>query len=222
MRELIEMKLAVFDFDSTLIHQEIIDELAERAGKKEHVARLTRETMEGKHRFADTIHLKTAALAGLSFRDLEEIAAGVTFREGFVDLVAQLKQNGAKIAVVSGSFTNILGQLDGLKGFDDVYANQLVVQGGTLTGQCIAQVSDNKGEIVAHLQKKYGIAPKDTLAVGDGATDIAMFKRAGVSIAFNAKPIVKQNASHAIDSESLVPVLDIVRNQTKATATLEA
>jgi phosphoserine phosphatase len=205
------MKLAVFDFDSTLIHQEIIDELAERAGKKDHVARLTQETMEGKHRFADTIHLKTAALAGLSFHDLEEIAAGVTFRQGFGDMMRLLKENGTKIAVVSGSFTNILGQLKDISKFDDVFANQLVVQGGTLTGQCIAQVSDNKGEIVAHLQKKYNISLEETLAVGDGATDIAMFKRAGLSIAFNAKPIVKQNATHTVDSESLEPVVKIIK-----------
>lgn len=205
------MYLAFFDFDSTLIQQEIIDELAALKGKKEEVARITRETMEGKHKFSETIHLKTKVLEGLTVSDLENVASTITFRQNFGFLMKWLKEKEFKTAIITGSFDNMLSLLPGIGEFDFIYANSLEVRDGILTGECVQRVADNKGEIAESLKKNLDIPAERCVAVGDGATDIPVFRQSGLSIALNAKPIVRAAASVALDTNDLgvlIPVLE--------------
>ncbi|MBI4361092.1 phosphoserine phosphatase SerB [Candidatus Micrarchaeota archaeon] len=209
---MLEERLISFDFDSTLIRQEIIDELADLAGKRAYVAKITRETMEGKHRFSETIHLKTRALAGLTQNDLHAVASRIQYRDNFLPFVSWLKKNSFKIAVITGSFSNVLSILPHGRVFDYVHANELVVQNKVLTGQCIARVTDNKGDLLLQIQNQTGIPPERTISVGDGATDVSMFENSAHSIAFNAKPAVKQKASLALDGDDLMELVPHVQN----------
>ncbi|MBI5036881.1 phosphoserine phosphatase SerB [Candidatus Micrarchaeota archaeon] len=205
------MYLAFFDFDSTLIEQEIIDELAALKGRKEEIAAITRETMEGKHKFSETIHLKTEVLEGLTLRDLENVASTITFRQNFGPLMRWLKEKEFKTAVITGSFDNMLSLLPQTSGFDFIYANSLEVIDGSLTGKCVPRVADNKGAIAESLKKKLGIPTERCVAVGDGSTDIPVFMQSSLSIALNAKPIVRDAASVALDTnnlEDLIPPLE--------------
>lgn len=200
-------RLIAFDFDSTLIRQEIIDELAELAGQRDVVARITKETMEGKHRFSDTIHLKTKALQGLTSQDLQKVADRVQYRTHFPEFLQWLKAQGFKIAVITGSFANVLELLPHRESFDFVHANEFVLENDTLTGHCIANVTDNKGDVLQSIQHQTGIPPERTVSVGDGATDVAMFENSGFSIAWNAKPAVKQKASMALEGDDLMDLV---------------
>lgn len=197
------MYLVAFDFDSTLIEQEIIDELAVRAGKGTEVAAITHAAMSGQIPYEESLRRRVAALAGLTEADLQAVADAVTYRPGFERLVAFLKSKNAKIAVISGTFACMVDRLPHRECFHAVHTNDLVVKDGKLTGDVVVRVTNNKGDVLAALQQKLGIPPERTVSVGDGATDVAMFKRSGFSVALNAKDSVKKQAALALDSKDL-------------------
>ncbi len=199
--------LAFFDFDSTLIRQEIIDELAAENGKKEEVERLTRETMEGKHDFLESLRLRTSALAGLKPANLERVAKKITFRSNLCALEGWLKANNFATAIISGSFENVLNRIEGIGRFDHVFANHLVEKEGVLTGEVVAYVTDNKGSIANGLQERLGIQKSRCFAAGDGSTDVPVFKECGFSIAINGKAKAKEAATVAIDTNDLAELI---------------
>ena len=197
------MFLAFFDFDSTLIEQEIIDELAHAVGKKEEVSRLTRETMEGKHTYPESLKKRTAALAGLSLNEIERVAHGITFRHRFDVLGKWLHDHQFKTSIITGSFDNVLSLLDGTRFFDYLFTNHLEEFNGKLTGNVHARVIDNKGELARNLKQQLNIPTERCVAVGDGSTDIPVFEQCGFSIALNAKSIVRTAATVACDTNDL-------------------
>ena len=202
--------LAAFDFDSTLICQEIIDELAVRAGVGEHVAAITRQAMEGKIRYDESLRRRVSNLAGLADADVSAVAQMVQYRLGFPELMGYLKERGFKIAIISGTFATVLDRLPHRHLFDAVRVNDLVFQDGRLSGGCVVRVTDNKGDVLEELQQQFRIPQERTLSVGDGATDVPMFKKSAFSVAFNAKPSVKAEASVALDGDSLHPLVPLV------------
>ncbi len=199
--------LAFFDFDSTLIEQEIIDELSALVGKKEEMSRLTRETMEGKHSFVDTFRRRIGLLRGLTERDLDEVAAGIRYRRNLDVLMSWLKEHDFRTCIITGTFGNVLFRLPHIDRFDFVFVNQLETKDGVVTGRFRGQVMDNKGDIARELQSRLNARPEDCFAVGDGSTDIPVFQTCGFSIAINAKPRVKSAASVSIDSHNLADLL---------------
>ena len=202
--------LIAFDFDSTLIRQEIIDELAVRAGKGEQVAAITRQAMEGKIRYDESLRRRVSALAGLSDADVGAVAQSVQYRPGFLELMGHLKKRGFKIAVISGTFGTVLDRLPHRELFDAVRVNDLVFKDGRLSGGCVVRVTDNKGDWLEELQQQLCIPPERTASVGDGATDVSMFKRSAFSVAFNAKPAVKAEATVALDGDALHALAPLV------------
>ncbi len=197
------MYLVAFDFDSTLIEQEIIDELAVRAGKGAEVAAITHAAMSGVIPYEESLRRRVAALSGLTEADLQAVADSVRFRPGFEKLVAFLKARSAKIAVISGTFACMIDRLPHRGHFDAVHTNDLVIQDGKLTGDVVVRVTGNKGDVLAALQEQFGIPHERTVSVGDGSTDVAMFKRSAFSVALNAKESVKKQAALALDSTDL-------------------
>ncbi|MBI2445647.1 phosphoserine phosphatase SerB [Candidatus Micrarchaeota archaeon] len=197
------MYLVAFDFDSTLIEQEIIDELAVRAGKGAEVAAITQAAMAGVIPYEESLRRRVAALSGLTEADLQAVADAVRFRPGFEKLVAYLKSKHAKIAIISGTFACMVDRLPHRERFDAVHTNDLVLEDGRLTGDVVVRVTSNKGDVLAALQKKFSIPKERTVSVGDGSTDVAMFKRSAFSVALNAKDFVKTQAVLALDAEDL-------------------
>jgi len=202
--------LAAFDFDSTLICQEIIDELAVRAGVGPHVAAITRQAMDGKIRYDESLRRRVSVLAGLTDADITAVAQSVQYRPGFLELMGHLKQRGFKIAVISGTFATVVDRLPHRELFDTVRVNDLLFQDGRLSGGCVVRVTDNKGDLLEELQQQLGIPPERTVSVGDGATDLPMFRRSALSVAFNAKAAVKAEASVALEGDSLQPLVALV------------
>ncbi|MBI5226777.1 phosphoserine phosphatase SerB [Candidatus Micrarchaeota archaeon] len=202
--------LAVFDFDSTLINQEIIDELANRAGKGAEVAAITKAAMAGSIPYEESLKRRVEALTGLTEGDLQVVADAVTFRPGFLPLMAHLKRRGFKIAVISGTFACMIDRLAHRDQFDAIRVNDLLMADGKLTGDVEVNVTDNKGVMLQSLQQRFGVSMARTLAVGDGATDVPMFKRSGFSIALHAKPAVKAHASLALDTNDLADLVPAI------------
>ena len=198
-----ENYLAVFDFDSTLINQEIIDELAIRAGRGAQVAAITKAAMVGIIPYEESLKRRVEALAGLTTGDLQAVADAVTYRPGFLKLMVHLKTRGFKIAVISGTFACMIDRLPHRDQFDAIRVNDLLMADGKLTGEVEVNVTDNKGVLLQSLQQRFGVSMARTLAVGDGATDVPMFKRSGFSIALHAKPAVRAQASLALDVDNL-------------------
>lgn len=200
------MYLAAFDFDSTLIQQEIIDELAHRAGKGAEVSAITHAAMAGSIPYEESLRRRVALLEGLGESDLQAVADSIAYRHGFLQLMAHLKQRRFKIAVISGTFAAVIERLPHRDQFDAIHVNDVVLDNGRLTGDVLVRVTNNKGDVLEALQQQYGIPPERTVSVGDGVTDVGMFERSGFSVAFNAKPSVRARATLALDGDSLLPL----------------
>ncbi len=207
-------KLVVFDCDSTLIRQEIIDEMARMVGKYDEVAALTRAAMEGSADFNSTLRRKVGAVKGLPMGKIRKMAdERVELRTKAAETIAELKRRGFYVAVVSGSFRQVIDPLRGrLPGVDSVHANHLGVENGVLTGEVEIFVggADGKGQVVKKLQAQLGISKEKTVSVGDGSTDIAMFRESAIGIAFNAKPKTRAAATFSVDGDDLSQILKYV------------
>jgi phosphoserine phosphatase len=202
-------RLVCFDMDSTLIEAEVIDELAKAAGVGEQVAQITEEAMQGKLDFQESFRKRMALLKGLDESVLAEIAEKLPITEGAQRLMTTLKAYGYKTAILSGGF-NYFGQyLQKKLGIDFVFANQLDIQDGKVTGEVIGDIVDGamKARLLKQLAEQEGIQIEQTIAVGDGANDLPMLSEAGLGIAFRAKPIVKESARHSISTLGLDGVL---------------
>lgn len=202
-------RLVCFDMDSTLIQTEVIDELAHRAGVGESVSRITESAMRGEIDFAGSFRQRVALLKGLDEKVLIEIADSLPLTEGVERLFRTLKKYGFKTAILSGGFTYFGRHLQHKLGIDYVFANELEIIDGRLTGRHLGDIIDGpkKAELLRNIAFKEDIHLAQTVAVGDGSNDLPMLNIAGLGIAFHAKPIVKKNAQHAISATGIDSLL---------------
>ncbi|WP_440057171.1 phosphoserine phosphatase SerB [Pseudomonas fragariae (ex Marin et al. 2024)] len=202
-------RLAVFDMDSTLIEAEVIDELAKAAGVGEQVSEITERAMRGELDFSESFKERLALLKGLDVSVLDEIGASLRLTEGAETLFSELKRLGYKTAILSGGFTYFAKQLQAKLGIDYVFANELEVVDGKVTGVAVEPIvnAQRKADLLRELAHKEGLSLEQTIAVGDGANDLPMLAIAGLGVAFRAKPLVKQSAKQAISTLGLDGVL---------------
>ncbi len=202
-------RLICFDMDSTLIQTEVIDELAMRAGVGDQVKAITERAMRGEIDFKESFTERVALLKGLDESVMREIAENLPITEGVERLMYVLKHYGYKIAILSGGFTYFGNYLKEKFGIDYVYANNLEIVDGKLTGRYIGDIVDGKRkaellQLIAQVEK---VDIAQTIAVGDGANDLPMLSAAGLGIAFHAKPKVVENARQSINTIGLDGVL---------------
>lgn len=202
-------RLVCFDMDSTLIQAEVIDKLAEIAGVGDQVKAITESAMNGEIDFKESFKRRMKLLKGLSENVLHDVAINLPITKGARRLIDTLKSYGFKTAILSGGFTYFGNYLQKELGIDYVYANQLEIKDGLLTGNYLGDIVDGnkKAEYLKEIAKKEGIDIGQTIAVGDGANDLPMLNVAGLGIAFHAKPLVKNNAQNSISSIGLDGVL---------------
>ncbi|NKC12302.1 MAG: phosphoserine phosphatase SerB [Gammaproteobacteria bacterium] len=198
-------RLVCFDMDSTLIPVEIIDEIARLAGVGEQVAAITARAMAGELDFATSFRARVRLLRGVRQSSLDALARRVALTEGAERLIGILKALGYRIAILSGGFTWFAEHLKQQLDIDYVYANELVIDNGTVTGEVAGTVVDGerKAALLRELADREGISLAQTIAVGDGANDLPMLSAAGLGVAFHAKPLVRERASHAIGTLGL-------------------
>jgi phosphoserine phosphatase len=206
-------RLLVLDVDSTLIEQEVIELLAERAGTRAEVAAVTEAAMRGEIDFAASLAARVATLAGLPDTVIAASAADVTLTPGARELVAAVQEHGWTVALVSGGFAEIVGPLAHSLGIELYRANRLEVTDGTLTGRTYGPVIDRaaKAEALLEFAAELGVETVDTVAIGDGANDLDMIAAAGLGIAFNAKPAVREAADVSIEGrlDAALEVIDL-------------
>ncbi|MBQ1276371.1 MAG: phosphoserine phosphatase SerB [Flavobacteriales bacterium] len=202
-------RLVCFDMDSTLIQTEVMDELARRAGCGDEVSAITESAMRGEIDFRESFTRRLSTLKGLPESVLKEVAESLPLTEGAERLISTLKRYGYKTAIISGGFSYFGEYLKKKLGIDYVFANELEIKDGYLTGGYVGDIVDGprKADYLKTLAKIEGISTQQVVALGDGANDLPMLRTAGLGIAFQAKPTVKANASHAISSMGLDGVL---------------
>ena len=201
-------RLVVMDVDSTLIQGEVIEMLADHAGCRDEVANVTAAAMRGELDFADSLRARVRLLEGVPVKALDEVYDSLLYTPGARTMVRTLKRLGYRFAMVSGGFTHVVERIAEDLGVHYHAANRLEVDGDVLTGRIIGPVVDRPGKAIA-LQRfadDAGIALNNTVAIGDGANDLDMLATAGLGIAFNAKPLVRE----AADTSVSVPYLDAI------------
>ena len=216
---LADFKLAAFDMDSTLIGIECIDEIAALAGKGEQVAAITEAAMRGEITdFKDSLRRRLALLAGVPATVLDRVLAErLTFNPGARELCAALKAAGLKLVLVSGGFTFFTRHVAAELGMDFVRSNELEIADGALTGRVVMQdwgdICDGaeKRRMLLECCERIGCTPAQAIAVGDGANDLPMMGEAGLSVAYHAKPRVREQARVAINDGGLDRLLEVVR-----------
>lgn len=202
-------RLIAFDMDSTLISTEVIDELAEVAGVGEEVRRVTDRAMRGELDFQASLRARVALLEGLDEASLDIVARRLPLMEGAEHLFETLNRLGYKTAILSGGFSYFGKLLQARLGIDYVYANELEIAAGRLTGNIKEPIVDaeRKAQLLKSLASRENISLEQCIAVGDGANDLAMLGAAGLGIAFHAKPVVKENAEQSISTLGLDAIL---------------
>ena len=202
-------RLICFDMDSTLIRTEVIDELADRAGVGDQVRAITESAMRGEIDFTESFTRRVALLKGLDISVMKEIAENLPITEGVERMMKALKRSGYKTAILSGGFTYFGEYLKRKFGFDYVYANELEIIDGKLTGRYLGDIVDGKrkAELLRLIAQVEKVDIAQTIAVGDGANDLPMLSIAGLGIAFHAKPKVAANARQSINTIGLDGVL---------------
>ena len=205
-------RLFVFDMDSTLIQAEVIDELAKLHGVGEQVSAITAAAMRGELDFKQSFTRRVALLRGLPARSLQAVLHSVPLAEGAERLVSTLKMLGYKTAILSGGFTFFGEHLQARLGIDYVFANELEMENGAVTGKVVREIVDGKKktELLEAIALKENISLDQVVAVGDGANDLPMLNLAGMGIAFHAKPLVRESANHAVSHLGLDSLLYLI------------
>jgi len=205
-------RLVQLDVDSTFIQQEAIELLATKAGVLEQVAAITASAMRGEIDFEESLRARVALLKGLPSSAIDQVREEITLTDGAAELVEALHAEGHSVALVSGGFINIIEPM--IKSLSIKYyrANKLEIRDGFLTGGLIGSIVDRAGKATAlrEFAQASSVSLENTVAIGDGANDLDMMAIAGLSIAFNAKPVVAQAADLSINEPSLKSVLDLI------------
>ncbi|MDP3700136.1 MAG: phosphoserine phosphatase SerB [Hylemonella sp.] len=213
-----DFKLIAFDMDSTLINIECVDEIADAVGRKAEVAAITEAAMRGEITdFKDSLRRRVALLKGVTVADLEAVKRErLRLNPGAAELVAACKQMGMKVLLVSGGFTFFADHVQQLLGVDYTRSNVLEIEHGKLTGRLVDQpwgdICDGaeKQRMLLQTCAQLGISPRQAIAMGDGANDLPMMGAAGLSVAYHAKPKVREQAMVAINSGGLDRLLEIL------------
>lgn len=202
-------RLVAFDMDSTLIQAEVIDELAKLHGVGDQVAAITAAAMRGELDFKESLTRRVGLLRGLPAQRLQDLLHLVQLADGAERLISTLKLLGYKTAILSGGFNFFGDYLKARLGIDYVFANDLELANGALSGQLASDIVDGKkkAELLEFIARKENISLDQVVAIGDGANDLPMLNIAGMGIAFHAKPVVRQNANHAVSHLGLDSIL---------------
>ncbi|MFB1479396.1 phosphoserine phosphatase SerB [Corallococcus sp. RDP092CA] len=205
-------RMVVMDMDSTLIRIEVIDELARAYGVHAQVAAITERAMHGEMDYDESLRQRVALLAGLDARVLHELAASLPLTEGAETLIRVLKRLGYRTAVISGGFSVAAEALQQRLGIDFAYSNALEVRDGKLTGRTVGTIVNarRKAELLETLAKQEGVLLEQVIAVGDGANDLLMLEKAGLGIAFRAKPKLREAADTSISAGGLDTILTLL------------
>jgi phosphoserine phosphatase len=203
--------LVVFDVDSTLIHDEVIELLAEVAGKREEVAAVTERAMAGELDFSQSLIERVATLRGLPESVFADVQKRITITAGAKETILAIQNAGGKVGAVSGGFNQLLTPLAAELNLDFARANQLEVIDGTLTGKVIGSIIDRDAKAQALKEWSATTGLTQTVAVGDGANDLGMMSVAQLGVAFNAKPIVREKADVIIEGHDLRALLEILK-----------
>ena len=195
--------------DSTLIEEEVIDELASLAGVGDEVKEITELAMKGDIDFNESFKRRVSLLKDLDKTKLESVSKNLKLTEGAETLMTTLKRLGYKTAILSGGFSFFANQLKDRLGFDHVHANELDIVNNKVTGKVIGNIinGDSKAMLLREIAAKENIALEQVIAIGDGANDLPMLSIAGLGVAFRAKPIVKKNASQSISTLGLDSII---------------
>lgn len=200
-------KLIVIDFDSTLVNNETIDELAKEANKEKEIKEITKLAMNGKIDYRDSLIKRVELIKGLDLEKVNRAISRITLTKGAEDAIKELKKRGYIVAVVSGGFDIAIKKFKDL-GIDYIIANELILKDNKVVG--VKEKVIDKGKIIDELMKKEKIDKDNIVVVGDGANDLSMFKKAGLRIAFCAKPILKKEADIIIENRDLREILKYV------------
>ena len=212
VQQLGRIKLAVFDMDSTLLDCEVIDELAKLAGVGEEVAKITESAMRGEIDYAESFRNRLSLLEGLSQGQVQAFADRLPIASGARALVATVRNAGCHTAICSGGFSVYARRLQEELGIDSIYANELEIVDGRVTGRVVGEIVDGerKAARLRSLAAQLGAPLAETMAVGDGANDIPMILAAGLGVAFHAKPKVRDQAPTSIDHSDLDAILHLI------------
>ncbi len=204
--------LVVFDVDSTLINEEAIELLAEHSGNRERVAEITERSMRGEIDFTTSLVERVATLKGLPVSVLEETSKSLTPTVGAKALIGEIHARGGKVAAVSGGFIQLLDSLRQGLSLDYAMANTLGVQDGLLTGEVVGELINReaKAKYLESWASENGLELSQTIAIGDGANDLGMMAKAGLSVAFCAKPVVRESADVVIDERDLSKAIELL------------
>ncbi|GAA8836679.1 phosphoserine phosphatase SerB [Helicobacter pylori] len=205
-------KLAVFDFDSTLVNAETIESLARAWGVFDEVEKITSQAMNGETDFHKSLILRVSKLKNMPLKLAKEVCESLPLFEGALELVSALKEKNYKVVCFSGGFDLATNYYRDLLNLDAAFSNTLIVENGALNGLVTGHMmfSHSKGEMLLTLQRLLNISKTHTLVVGDGANDLSMFKHAHIKIAFNAKEILKQHATHCINEPDLALIKPLI------------
>jgi phosphoserine phosphatase len=204
------MKLAIFDFDSTLMDGETIDFLAEELNLKEEVSKITEQAMSGNMDFFESLTQRVALLKSLDEKKVNEICHNLPYMPGAKETISELKKMNYKVICFSGGFRNATSYAKDILGYDSDFSNILHAKDNKLTGLVGGDMmfGFSKGDLLSRLQNTFGITKENTLVVGDGANDISMFKHASKRVAFCAKEILKKEANILVEEKDLTILLD--------------
>ena len=206
------MKLAVFDFDSTLMKGETLEFIAKEYGMEALMRKITTEAMEGKIDFFESLTMRVALLKGSKESKIVDICENLPYTDGAKETIFELHNMEYKVVCFSGGYETATIPAQKVLGYDAQFSNILHFKDGILTGQVGGEMmfSDSKGKMLQRLQTLLNITPDDTITVGDGANDISMFKYAQKRVAFCAKPVLKEQANIIIDTPNLTEMLNYI------------